>query len=326
MELDGVNPATNRNFTEREKTLKKKQMSERCSNNSEAEERYCCDPNDYKLQNIYNELPYELKNKYRNVVVDSCNNKLTNIKVCNSDKSNCKDPSEIVRTPTAYELCKLQKVKDSDIDEDGNVNKDKLMPDCYEGKCSFEGKLLEFTPIDENEKITNHYYLIDAVKNNNLNYIKSYFSERTNSVNEKLKYGYPGNTILHQAVYDEVNDIVEFLLTLSPNLSLTNKDGNTAFHIACFKGNYNAVHKLIKLGASVNCGNNMKDTPLHCAVRSGSYNTVSILLNNGATAVLDIRNDHGEIPLHTAVVSRKKNYKIVEILVDHGSDIHNINE
>jgi len=325
MELDSINPSTKKNYTESEKKQKLSQFSERCSNNPDAEEKMCCDPNDYKLQRIYNELPDDLRNKYKNIVVDSCNNKLNQIKVCKSDNSNCTNPNDIIRNASAYELCKLQNVTEADINNEGVVNDEKLVPDCYEGKCSFEGKLLQVNPLDNNEKTTNHYYLIDAVKNNNLEYIKSYYSEPLNNVNEKLKYGYPGNTILHQAVYDDVDKIVEYLLTKTPNLSIPNKDGNTAFHIACFRGNYNSIHKLIKLGASINCTNNMKDTPLHCAVRSGSYNSVLILLNNGASAVLSHRNQHGETPLHTSVVGKKKNFKIVEVLVDHGSDIHNIN-
>ena len=74
---------------------------------------------------------------------------------------------------------------------------------------------------DQNQRITNHYYLIDAVKNNDLNYIKSYFSDKYNNVNESLKLD--TNTILHQAVYDEMNEIVSYLIT--HNGVGVNKDG-----------------------------------------------------------------------------------------------------
>lgn len=323
LEFNGNNTATNKKFTENEIEMKKTQFSERCGNEQDAEERVCCDPNDYNLQAIYSNLPKELRKKYKKVVVDKCNNKINNIKVCNGE--NCKSPEDIVRPATAYELCKLQNVKDGDINDEGIVSKDKLVPDCYEGRCQSSFKLLELNPQNNNEKITNHYYLIDAVKNNDLNYIKSYFSDKYNNVNESLEYGYPGNSILHQAVFDGMDEIVSYLLTLQVDLAKVNKDGNSALHIAAFKGNYNGVHRLIKLGASVNCENNIGDTPLHCGIRSGSYNTVFILINNGASVVLSIRNIHGETPLHTAVVSKKKNLKIVELLVENGSDVHNIN-
>ena len=323
LEFNGINTTTNKKFTENEIEMKKKQFSERCGNEQDAEQRVCCDPNDYNLQAIYSNLPKELRQKYKKVVVDKCNNKINKIKVCNGD--NCKSPEDIVRPATAYELCKLQNVEDNDINDEGIVSKEKLVPDCYEGKCQSSFKLLELNPQNNNEKMTSHYYLIDAVKNNDLNYIKSYFSDKYNNVNESLEYGYPGNTILHQAVFDGMDEIVGYLLTLQVDLAKVNKDGNSALHIAGFKGNYNGVHRLIKLGASVNCENNMGDTPLHCGVRSGSYNTVLILINNGASVVLSSRNSHGETPLHTAVVSKKKNLKIIELLVENGSDVHNIN-
>ena len=325
LELEHTNPDTERPYLNSEKTQKKKMLSQRCSNEEDSEEQFCCDKYDTKLNNVYSQIPGELRRKFRKVVVDKCNNKLNSIKVCDTENENC-EPHEAIRPATAYELCKLQNITDDDINDKGIVNKNKLMPDCYDGKCEFAGKLLELHPEDKNIKITNHYYLIDAVKNNNIEYVRNYFGNNSNSVDEKLEYGYPGNTILHQAVYDEMDKIVEYLLTENPDLSITNKDGNTAFHIACFKGNYNGVHRLIKLGASVNCGNSMNDTPLHCAVRSGSYNTVLILLNNGASAVLEHKNEHGETPLHTAVVSKKKNLKVVELLVEYGSDVHNINK
>ena len=200
-----------------------------------------------------------------------------------------------------------------------------MMPDCFEGKCEGVGKLLELNPEDHNVRITDHYYLIDAIKNNNVEYLKSYYHDTKHNVNEKLEYGYPGNTVLHQSIFDHMDDVSHYLLSLKVNLTIVNKDGNSPFHIACLKGNYDAVHKLLKLGASINCTNNVGDTPLHCAVRSGSYNTVLILLNNGASMVLSSKNEHGEIPLHTAVVSVKKNQKIVELLVEYGSPIHSTN-
>ena len=189
-----------------------------------------------------NSISSEFKSKYSKIVVDKCNNKINSIKVCDDAKKNCNSRNDRPKKASAYELCKLQNVADTDIDEEsGNIDVKKLMPDCYEGKCEGVGKLLDFHPEDLNEKITNHYYLIDAVKNNNIPYLKSYFSTQSrNNINEKLEYGYPGNTILHQAIFDEVDDIVNYIITLDVDLTLVNKDGNSVIHIACLKGNYNA--------------------------------------------------------------------------------------
>ena len=322
------NPKTKKAYTNNEKTSIKNRLSERCENEKNTEEKFCCDPLDTKLDKIRSFIPPELTRKFRNVVVDTCNNKIKSIKVCNTKTKNCNPAEDRSREANPYELCKLQHIKEEDIGEDGMVDIDKLKPDCFEGRCEYASKLLEIQHDNEreNQKVTAHYYLVDAVKSNNVSYLKSYFNDRDNSVNEKLEYGYPGNTILHQAIFDKMDDIVELLMTLNVNMSLVNKDGNSALHIACLKGNYNATHKLIKLGASVNCTNEMKDTPLHCAVRSGSYNTVQILLNNGATATIDARNEHDETPLHVAVVSRKKNLKVVQVLIEYGAEIHSFNK
>lgn len=317
------NKKTDKPYTNREKTTLKTRFKERCDNEEDAEEVFCCDANDTKLDNVYSYIPSELRSKFKNVVIDKCNNKINSVKVC--DGTNCNGEDDNPRQATAYELCKLQNVNDTDINEQGIVNMSKLMPDCYEGKCEDVGKLLELDPEDQNVRITDHYYLIDAIKNNNVEYLKSYYHDKKNNVNDKLEYGYPGNTVLHQAIFDHMDDVVLYLLTLKVDLSKVNKDGNSSFHIACLKGNYDAVHQLLKLGASINCTNNHSDTPLHCAMRSGSYNTALILLNNGANMVLSSKNKYGEIPLHTAVVSKKKNQKIVELLVEYGSPVHSKN-
>ena len=76
--------------------------------------------------------------------------------------------------------------------------------------------------------------------------------------------------------------------------------------------------------ASVNCSNNKGDTSLHSAVRSGSYNTVLVVIDNGGSSSILKENNYGEIPIHTAVVKRL-NINIIRLLVDNGSEIHNIN-
>ena len=96
--------------------------------------------------------------------------------------------------------------------------------------------------------------------------------------------------------------------------------------MACLKGNYDMVNKLLKLGGSVICGNNEGDTPLHCAARSGSYNSAMIIINNGGSASIISKNNYGETPLHTNVAGEKRNFKLVELLVENGSDVHNIDK
>ena len=173
--------------------------------------------------------------------------------------------------------------------------------------------------------ITEHYYLIEAVKSDNVEFLISYFEDTTKNVNDKLLYGYSGNTIFHSAVFYNSVKCVDYLLTQKYDFSNTNKDENSVIHIACLKGTYETVNKILKHGVPVSCPNKYGDTPLHSAVRSGSYNCVMLLLENGCGGCVSIKNKLDETPLHTACISKKKNFKIVELLVNSGSDVHNIN-
>ena len=51
-----------------------------------------------------------------------------------------------------------------------------------------------------NELITKHYYLVEAAKNDNAEFLKANYEDERANVNESLN-GYPGNTILHEVVY-----------------------------------------------------------------------------------------------------------------------------
>ena len=53
LEFNGINPNTNKKFTDKEIELKKTQLSERFGNEQDSKEEFCCDPNDYKLQAVY---------------------------------------------------------------------------------------------------------------------------------------------------------------------------------------------------------------------------------------------------------------------------------
>ena len=231
--------------------------------------------------------------------------------------------------PEGYHYCKLSKSGRGKIDGEREYKGEELVPDCYENKCNNYIKYMDLEDDkDKNEIISDHYYLIEAVKKDDVNYVKNYFMDLKirRSVNDKLEYGYSGNTIFHTMAYYNARECTEYMLSTNFDYSMVNKDLNNVLHIACLKGNYDLIHKiLVHGGSSVECKNKYGDTALHSAARSGSYNSVLILLNNGGSGCIDIINKLGETPLHTAVISKKKNFKVVELLVSHGSNIHNIN-
>ena len=320
----------------------KKRFSNKCKSEKGKENR-CCDPRDGFLEYKRNKIPKYYLDKFKYVDVTKCNNKIEKMKVCDNENIEmCGEGSW--RTPTTYELCKLMKLDKTAYENKKNINIATLTPDCLTNKCSNDNDIfLKINPgPDNDEKVTEHYYLINAIKKDDVDYLKDYYEKNNNSVNEQLLYGYSGNTGFHHAVYYDSLKCVNYLLTTNFDYSNLNKDDNSVLHITCLKGNYDIVFNLLKHGSRIECKNKYGDTALHSAVRSGSYNCVKILLKNNGVGCISIKNKYGEIPLHTAVLpvrydqeldeDKKKelkdrmNFNIVKILVDYGSDIHSKNK
>ena len=336
-DFNTLNPNTKKKYTSEEIKDIKKKFKTKCNLDNGEELKKCCDPFDTKLKAS---IPKYLLNRFKKVDVKKCNNKITKIRVCNDDE--CGEGNW--RNPTPYELCKLKKLKPTDFIEKkwfSDDNLQKLEKDCYYSKCN-SGIFLNINDnYNDDEKINDHYYLIQSIKRDDVHQIKEYYETENHNVTEKLLYGYSGNTGFHNAVYYNSFKCIEYLLTTNFDYSNVNKDENSVLHIACLRGNYDCVFKLLKHGCQVECQNKYGDTALHCAVRSGSYNCVKILLQNNAFSCIDQKNLYGEIPLHTAVIpvrydeesdeeKKKKfkdrmNFNIVKLLVDYGSDIHSKN-
>ena len=329
--LYGVNKDTGELYNTVERVRERNRLDASCGGNSKDSETYrCCDQKDHRLDNIIGILPDEFKNNIKRISIDKTCDTINKIYVCNSENIEDCDTTKKWVEPEGYHYCKLLKAEKEVITGIRDYNSSELTPDCYENKCNNYVKYLDLEDnIDKNEIISEHYYLIEAVKKDNVDYIKKYFMDmnKRRSVNDKLEYGYSGNTIFHTIAYNNARECAEYMLSTNYDYSLVNKDGNNVLHIAGLKGNYDLVNKiLVHGGSSVECNNKYGDTALHSAVRSGSYNSVKILLNNGGSGCVDIVNKLGETPLHVAAVSKKKNFKVVELLVNYGSNIHNINK
>mgnify|MGYP006093382149 CR=1 FL=1 len=346
-DFDKINPKTNKKYTNTEKDDIKKRFDDKCDANN-GKKIQCCDAFDSNLQSKMSMLPDYLKDErsgFNYVDVTKCNNKISSIRICN--KLDIKECGEAAgtgwRKPNVYEICKLKNLKFDELGTDGKIKEftgselKRLAPDCNYNKCNNNDVYERIDKIYNNdEKITEHYYLIDSIKKDDLDYITDYYTKNPYSINDKLLYGYVGNTIFHYAMYYNSTKCIEYLLTCNYDYSSTNKDDNSVLHIACLRGNYEAVHKLLKHGSSLECKNIHGDNALHCAVRSGSYNCVKILLQNGAMSYLTEKNKYGETPLYTAVVpvrydteldknaelTDRLNFNIVKILIEYGSDIN----
>jgi ankyrin repeat protein len=329
--LYGVNKDTGELYNTVERARERNRLDASCGGNSKNSETYrCCDQKDHRLNNIIGVLPDEFKNNIKRISVDKTCDTINKISVCNSENIEDCDSTKKWIEPEGYHYCKLLKAEKEVITGERDYNSIELTPDCYENKCNNYVKYLDLEDdTDKNEIISDHYYLIEAVKKDDLEYIKNYFMDinKRRSVNDKLEYGYSGNTIFHTIAYYNARECAGYMLSTNYDYSLVNKDGNNVLHIAGLKGNYDLVNNiLVHGGSSVECTNKYGDTALHSAVRSGSFNSVKILLNNGGSGCVDIVNKLGETPLHVAAVSKRKNFKVVELLVNYGSNIHNINK
>jgi hypothetical protein len=339
LELYGINPSTKQKFTTNEKEDLRTIYDNKCKS-SKGEKQICCDKFDNKLEGVRKYIPQKELDKFHKVNVKKCNNKITDIKVCSKDEKDCGEGNW--RKPSVYEICKLQNLDDGDYTNKTDIDVTKLTPDCLINKCNNNEIHLRIDQKYNNDsKITEHYYLINGIKSDNVDYLSEYFNTKYNtSVNDKLLFGYSGNTVFHHAIYYNSFKCIEYLLTTNFDYSNVNSDDNSVLHIACLRGNYEAVFKLLKHGVSVECKNIHGDTALHSSVRSGSYNCVKILLENNAGACVLEKNKYGETPLHTTVIpvtyeteledsketlTDRMNFNIVRLLVEYGSDIHNKN-
>lgn len=308
VDLYKVNPATGDKYTDEERNNKIKQYQNMCNLNDGIMQK-CCDR---KLKNYNNILPDEFKEKYFRVKEIKKNGKISNYDVCSKqdyDLGLCED----YRAPTSYDFCKLSNGKDN------------IVPDCYDATCSndiyvpFLQSGLEL----KSESNYSDYLLVTALKEDDLPKLKDYFKS-SNDYSRILKYGYPGNTYLHNAITFNSSKCLEFLLSNNLNLDIQNSDGNTPLHLACLSGNVYIINRLLQLGANINIENRFGDKAIHSAIRSGNLESVVLILQDGGS-IFSV-NKQNETPLFVAVVSPKKNMKIISELIELGSDLMALNK
>lgn len=313
--LHSTNPSTGKKYTQLERNEKIGQFTNMCNLRGENSLGRCCDPNDDKLNNLINRIPDTVKEKYP-FIIPQDNNGVMEYKVCKTrDDDGC---SEAV-VPTVYNYCKMLH-PDVEYNEDTNIVK-KLANDCVTASCSNDS-LYPFIADPYSNKFTNYedFNLVENLKIDNLDALKEYFKRNpTMKYSSVLKYGYPGNTTLHECIIYKAEKCIAELLTKSLDFSVKNKDGNTVLHLACLSGNINLIYNLLRSGADINIRNNLGDVAIHCAVRSASYGSTMLLISNGAS--LFQLNSKRETPLFIAATAKKRNIKIVDLLVKMGSEL-----
>jgi len=280
----------------------------------------CCDPNDKKLNNIYDNIDINLRRKFDKIKVTKKGSKIDSIKICPSnltseeleeENNDCQD----YRKATPYEMCKLLNSK---IDPNtGDATN--LLPDCYSTKCDPQ-RVSRFFP---NSYMKQYSYFDDIELHNTIvkdddNYLRTKLSKNSD-INRVLVHDSKGNTMLHESLLYNSDKCFNFLLRYNVKLDIKNVLGNTPLHIASILGKDINMHTLMKQGGDINELNLMRDTPLHCAILSGNKRSVLLLLGEGVSVYA--KNKMGHTPLHTAVRCKKKQLDIVSLLIDYGADL-----
>ena len=306
----GKNPATGIRYTEEHREEKYKQFNNMCSyENNEIVN--CCDPSNKLYSEFQGErFPLRVKPIMKR-------GEINGYEFCNPRRGECNDEFKQI---TPHDMCKLS--KDINKVKSGTVRKiTKVIPDCHSAMCSNQ-RYVPFIsdPFAVEADNAEEYKMLQELKVDNIDYIKNYYNDNgINTIGNVLKNGYPGNTLLHEAIAYKCEKIFDFILENKMNLDSKNIDGNTPLHMAVLNGSEFQTYRLTKLGASVQKVNNIGDTVLHSAVRGGNIKIVSSILHfNGS---IKVKNNLGETPLHVAVMSPEKNIKIIKILIDQGSDL-----
>lgn len=184
--------------------------------------------------------------------------------------------------------------------------------------------------------------LIDAVKKNNIDMVKSIIRENPSAVNEQDS---SGKMAIH---FVQDTDILEVLLrnrvnvhskdqdhktalhhatdTRVANLLISNglgvnersKDGWTPLHYAALKQNFELCELLIRCGARTNDRNDQGRTALHIASTKGDINIVALLIDHGS--YVNEQDTEGDTPLHCAVTNSRKT--ICAYLIQRGANVN----
>ena len=92
---------------------------------------------------------------------------------------------------------------------------------------------------------------------------------------------FTNRTSLHKACYFGHDHVVEYVLTMGGDVSVTDVDGDTPLHDAAKLGHVRCVELLVKKGAKGNVKNHKGETPIDLAKKVGSDECVTIMKKSG---------------------------------------------
>ena len=122
-----------------------------------------------------------------------------------------------------------------------------------------------------------------------------------------------GNTLLIQAMRQEIPELIDFLMQRRARLNTRNRNGETALSIAAYIGSFEYVKRLVEAGAEINF---YGWPPLSYAAFNGHTTIVDYLLKRGAE--IDATTENGSTALFFA--ARFGHIEAVKVLLKNEAD------
>ncbi len=129
-----------------------------------------------------------------------------------------------------------------------------------------------------------------------------------------------GDTPLHLASTFRHPDIIDLLIQHKADANTPNARGQTPLILASLYGNARSLASLVASGkVDINARDADGNSPLHIAALYRNHENLAALLK--ANPEIDAVSAGGDTPLHVAV-RRPDNDRAVELLLEHGADLH----
>ena len=128
-----------------------------------------------------------------------------------------------------------------------------------------------------------------------------------------------GNTLLIQAVRQDIPDLFDQLMQRRARLNTRNRNGESALSIAAYTGKMGYVQKLVEAGAEVNL---FGWPPLAYAAFNGHAEIAQYLLKRGAQ--INAKTENGSTAIFFA--ARYGHLEVVKLLLDNDADVGAVND
>ena len=221
--------------------------------------------------------------------------------------------SDVVETIFGYHIIKLTDQKSLTPNATDTKTEQGLLTACQENNIEKVKKLLsEGVNPNAQDSDTGKTALMIASINGNKHVMKLLLDNGAN-----INYQSDNGSALHDAVFFNQRDAVEFLVANNADLNLKNKLGYTVPEMAASANRKQILEFFVNGGLDVNKRYEKYNTLLHHASLLGHIETIEFLIAKGTE--VNVKNADGRTPLSEA--SFGGHIEIVQLLLDKGADI-----